>query len=205
MPDSSTAFNPLGLSTLTPGTGYARPYFSAPNPVTISAYAMEVLTDFRFVSAGVVRAEVDIETATQKMIARGMRSLLVVDEHEHVTGIITSRDLIGDRPYDAMNKRGVPFADVRVSEVMTTADHIEVIPLTDVQHARVGDIVATLKHSGRQHALVVEEDTTTGTSTIRGIFSASQIARQLGVAMQQHELSQTFAEIERAITQGVDK
>jgi len=34
---------------------------------------------------------------------------------------------------------------------------------------------------------------------IRGIFSATQIARQLGIALQTLELSQTFAEIDRAI------
>lgn len=200
MGDSVADFRPLALSTLKPGTGCARPFFSAPNPVTISSYALEVLTDFRFVSAGVIRADIDIDMATQKMIARGMRSLLVVDAQEDVIGIITSRDLIGDRPYDVMKRRGVLFADVLVREVMTGADQIEVMALQDVLHARVGDIVATLKNSGRQHALVVEEESVSGKATIRGVFSASQIARQLGIVLQQHELAQTFAEIDRSIT-----
>lgn len=194
-------FAPLALSTLVPGTGYTRPYFSAPAPVTIESYALEVLTDFRFVAAGVIRAEVDIEAATQKMIARGMRSLLVVGPSDEVVGIVTSRDLIGDRPYEAMRSRGVPFAEVRVREVMTDAAHLEVLQLEDVLHARVGDIVETLKHSGRQHALVVEQDAVSDMPTVRGIFSASQIARQLGIVLQQHELSQTFSEIDRAVSE----
>ena len=39
---------------------------------------------------------------------------------------------------------------------MTPAGFLETIELTDVLQARVGDIVETLKRSGRQHALVIE-------------------------------------------------
>ena len=73
------------------------------------------------------------------------------------------------------------------------------MPLVDVLHARVGDIIETLKHSGRQHALVLDEVPVTGKSMIRGIFSASQIARQLGIISEQHDLAQTFAQIDQAI------
>lgn len=200
MGESNNGFKPLLLSTLKPSTGYERPYFHSPNLVKVSASALEVMTDLRFVPAATVQAGVDIETATQKMIARGVRSLLVVDDGEDVIGIITSRDLIGDRPVEVMSGRNVSFAEVKVRDVMTTGECIEVMPLEDVLHARVGDIVATLKHSGRQHALAVEEDSFSGKPMIRGIFSASQIARQLGIALQKHELSQTFAEIDRAIS-----
>lgn len=200
MGEPNNGFKPLLLSTLKPGTGYERPYFHSPNLVKVSASALEVMTDLRFVPAATVQADVDVETATQKMIARGVRSLLVVDAGEDVIGIITSRDLIGDRPMEVMSGRNLSFAEVKVRDVMTTGEHIEVMPLEDVLHARVGDIVATLKHSGRQHALAVEADSFSGKPMIRGIFSASQIARQLGIALQQHELSQTFAEIDRAIS-----
>ena len=102
-----------------------------------------------------------------------------------------------------MQQRAIGFSDLQVRDIMTPADEIEVIPLDDVLHARVGDIVMTLKHSHRQHALVVEEVAISGNFVIRGIFSATQIARQLGIALQQHELFQTFAEIERVIKPGV--
>jgi CBS-domain-containing membrane protein len=128
-----------------------------------------------------------------------VRSLLVTDVHEDVIGIITSHDLLGDRPQSAMRALGIPFSGVRVSDIMTTDEQVEVLHLDDVLHAHVGDIVETLKHSGRQHALVVEEDCSTGKTTIRGIFSASQIARQLGVHSQTHVLSETFAGIDQAM------
>ena len=67
---------------------------------------------------------------------------------------------------------------------MTPADLIETMELHDVLQFRVGDIVETLKRSGRQHALVIESgspDATSATRTVRGIFSLTHIARQLGL------------------------
>lgn len=197
-----TGFKPLSLSTLRPHTGYLRPFFNIPRLVKVLDCALEVMTDLNFVPAAVAHADIDIESATQKMISRGVRSLLVTDADEDVVGIITSRDLIGDRPHQIMQRCGIAFGEVKVRDIMTPAEEIEVIPLNDVLHARIGDIVMTLKHSGRQHALVVEDESFTGKPMIRGIFSASQIARQLGIALQQHELSHTFAEIDRAIQAG---
>lgn len=196
------SYKPLTLFTLKPQTGYLRPFFSTPKMVKISDCALEVMTDLQFVPAAVVLGEIDVESATQKMISRGVRTLLVTDSSEDVIGLITSRDLIGDRPHQLMQRRAIAFRDVRVLDIMTEAKDIEVMPLDDVLHARVGDIVMTLKHSGRQHALVVEEVAFSDKQMIRGIFSASQIARQLGIALQQHGLYQTFAEIDRAIQDG---
>ena len=62
----------------------------------------------------------------------------------------------------------------------------------------VGDVIATLKHCCRQHALVVEPGPD-GEPLVRGIFSASQIARQMGIPLQTAEVARTFAEIEAAI------
>lgn len=192
-------FMALPLSTLRPETGYSKSYFLSQNPVKVSSSALEVMTDLRFVPAATVQTDADIEAATQRMIVRGVRLLLVVDKLDDVIGLVTARDLMGDRPLKVMETAEVEFGDVKVSQVMTVASDIEVIPLDDVLRAHVGDVIETLKNSGRQHAMVVEEEQFTGKAMIRGIFSASQIARQLGVALQKHDLSQTFAEIDRSI------
>ncbi|OGA49093.1 MAG: hypothetical protein A3G24_11705 [Betaproteobacteria bacterium RIFCSPLOWO2_12_FULL_62_13] len=57
----------------------------------------------------------------------------------------------------------------------------EVIQMRDVLNARVGHVVATLKRAQRQHALVVEPNEGDSCQAVRGLFSASQIAWQLGV------------------------
>jgi hypothetical protein len=51
----------------------------------------------------------------------------------------------------------------------------------------VGNIVLTLKNANRQHALVVEphEDAAlSGAEIVRGIFSTTQIGKQLGMEIQ---------------------
>jgi hypothetical protein len=66
-------------------------------------------------------------------------------------------------------------------------------------------VLETLRRGGRQHALVVEESATAGApalrrAMVRGIFSVSQLARQLGLLLPQAgEVARTFAEIEAAL------
>jgi hypothetical protein len=75
---------------------------------------------------------------------------------------------------------------------------MEAVSLSDVARAEVGHVTATLRRSGRQHALVLERGAD-GEDLIRGIFSAAQIARQLGIPMEGAEIARNFAEIEAAI------
>lgn len=200
----SQNFRPLTLTAIAPETGFAGPFFAVPNLVTVSAYALEVMTDLRFVPVATIRPSIGLELASQQMISRGVRLLLVADDADHLVGLITARDLAGERPAEAMARHNIPFTQVTVGQVMTAAADIEAMLLDEVLHARVGDIIATLKHSGRQHALVVESDAFSGQPAIRGIFSASQIARQLGIAASPEELAQTFADIDRAVSRSAN-
>lgn len=195
----TTEFTALRVTSLEQHTGYQRPYYYSPNPVKVTSSALEVMTDLKFVPAATVLAEVDIDAASQLMIARGVRLLLVIDGERDVVGLITARDLLGPKPEETMRATGIGLHDLRVRDLMTGADSIEVLALNDVLHVRVGDIVATLKDSGRQHALVADHDIVLGKPVIRGIFSASQIARQLGIAMPGPDVNNTFAEIEAVV------
>jgi len=72
--------------------------------------------------------------------------------------------------------------------------------LEDVRAAKVGHVVASLKQAGRHHGLVAEVRSPAEVS-IRGMFSVSQIARQLGLALQIAELARTFSEVEQALAE----
>jgi hypothetical protein len=90
--------------------------------------------------------------------------------------------------------------DDPASVVMTDHDQLEVLCMDDVEKAVVGQIVATLNQTGRQHALVADRHPGTITQSLRGIFSAAQIARQLDADVSVPRMAQTFADIERLIT-----
>jgi len=81
-----------------------------------------------------------------------------------------------------------------VRDVMKAQDALEVLDFEASRTAKVGHIVSTLKRSGRQYAVVAERGSSP--HMVRGVFSATQIARQLGVAIPISAVARTFAEIE---------
>lgn len=171
---------------------------AAPPRVRVDSPALEVMTDLQRCEAATIWPGAHLPEANRAMIKRGVRLLLVVDETGAVCGTISAADLMGERPLLIARERGMPRDQLTVRDVMLAADATDVIELHDVLHAEVGHVVTTLKRLGRQHVLVIDhgED---GTPTIRGLFSASQIARQLGVTVEQAEVARTFAQIEAAI------
>ena len=167
-------------------------------PVTAGSPAVDVMTDLRQVAAATVDPDTGLAEAQRIMVLRAVRSLLVVDRSRNMIGLITASDLLGERPLQLCNQRGVRMQDLSVRDAMTPISAVQAVTLTDVMKSEVGDVVATLRHCGRQHMLVVEQDRESRT-LVRGIFSSSQIARQLGIPVQATEVARTFAEIEAAL------
>jgi CBS-domain-containing membrane protein len=132
------------------------------------------------------------------MVQRGVRLLLVVDQDRRVVGLITATDILGEKPVLAASQRGLRREEVLVRDIMTPQERLQVLGMADVRAAKVGHIVSTLQRSGRQHAMAVDYDAK-GRQTVRGLFSATQIARQLGVTIQSSEIARTFSEIEATL------
>ena len=170
------------------------------NPAFVQADspAIEVMTDLTKIPPATVSPQETLHAANQHMLLRGVRLLLVVERNGRISGVVTARDLMGEKPILVAQARGAKREELEVRDVMTSLDVMEALKLSDVMRAEVGHIVATLKACGRQHTLVVEEDQEANKQTLRGIFSASQIARQLGVELTTQEIARTFAEIEAA-------
>ena len=160
---------------------------------TPSSPALEAMTDFAQVDAVRVAPGVPIDAAVERMKAAGVRLLFVSSATDELVGVITSNDIEGEKPVRFQHEMGVGRGEVLVRDIMTPRDRLDVLQLDDVQRARVGDVVATLRHLGRQHALVVES--VGGRERVRGLFSASRIGRQLGMTIEVGETAHTFAEI----------
>jgi len=191
-------YPPLPEYRLHPGTTYRRPTQYLPERVTLESPAVDCMTDFRQVTAVTVDPDSTIDQANQRMIEHGVRLLLAVNPFNIVLGIITATDILGEKPMQTVQERGIRRSEIRVEDIMTPHDRLDVLNLEDVLAAKVGNIVSTMKKAGRQHALAV--DTNDGRQTVRGLFSASRIALQLGVPVQTTEVARTFAEIEAAIS-----
>jgi CBS domain-containing protein len=186
-------YAPLSLTLLQPRARVAEPM--TPGRVTLDDPAFSVMTDLREVAAATTRPEETIDAAHAQMIRRAVRLLFVLEPEGSVAGVITATDLLGEKPMRFMQDRGVSHAEILVEDIMTPASMLEALPLVDVAQMRVGHIVATLKKVGRKHLMVAEEDG----RRIRGLFSASQVARQLGMELQTFEVANSFADIEAAL------
>lgn len=196
-------YQELPLRELGPGAGFRRPQQPQPARVTLESPALEVMTDLARVSPATIRPQAPLEGANQFMISRGVRLLLVVDVRDNVVGVLTATDVLGEKALRVTVERGVRRDELTVGDLMTPAESVEVIALREVEGARVGHVLETLRRAGRQHALVVEEEPAAAgarRATVRGIFSVSQLARQLGLLLPQAgEVARTFAEIEAAL------
>lgn len=190
---------PLKTFKAPQGTSFSQP--STFTLVRAESPALCVMTDLKQVSAATIAPEATLTQANQTMISRGVRLLLVVNRDDEVLGLITARDTQGEKPIQLIQERGGKHSDLLVGDLMCPRDSIDLIDAADVLRARVGDIVVTLKALHRQHALVGERDAITGQVRIRGIFSATQIGRQLGAAIQTFEVGTTFTEIEGFLAQ----
>jgi CBS domain-containing protein len=166
--------------------------------VTLDSAALLVMTDLKRVAAAVISPQDTMDQAHAFMMQRGVRMLLVVDDRQNLAGIITTNDVLGEKPVAVAQERRIRHSDILVADVMTPAERLDAFDMHAVQSARVGQVVTSLQHARRHHALVVQQGAD-GRREVRGIFSLSQIARQLGLALQLPAEAKSFAEIEAAL------
>ena len=169
-----------------------------PMPVQIDSPALQVMTDLTRLPAASIYRSASVLEANQTMIDRGVRLLFVTDADSKLEGIVTASDILGERTTQAMQRQSLSREELCVEHIMTMAADLETIELAVVNRAEVGHVIATLEACGRQHAFVVNTNAN-GCQVICGVFSATQIARQLGAPIHIGEVARTFAEIQAVI------
>ncbi len=166
-----------------------------PPRLTPESPAVEAMTDLRRVVASTIATDRTIEECKAIMVARAIRLLFVEDAQCRVLGVITASDLLGEKPVRFMQERALRRHEILASDLMTPASALEALDLRAVASSQVGHIVATLKAAGRQHTFVTED----GGRRLCGLFSATHIARRLGIDVSTHEVATSFAQIEAAL------
>lgn len=170
----------------------------SPAHVRLDSPALQVMTDLTRTPTASIDSNALISEANQSMLYRGVRMLFVTDDTRQLRGVITATDILGERPMQKAQQYGLKREELRVAQIMTPVDALETIQLSMVTRAEVGHVIATLQACGRQHAFVVDRNAA-GKQIVCGVFSATQIARQLGVTIHTGDTARTFAEIEAVI------
>jgi CBS-domain-containing membrane protein len=141
------------------------------------------------------------------MIQSGVRSLFVLDNESRVIGLVTSYDIQGEKPIRYLQSldcthRNCCRDDVLVKDIMEPMDKLKNLDFKKVCDATVGNIVTTFRRVGRKHLVVVDHNRDQDESTIRGIFSATQLERQLGMTLVATPTTHSFADVEQALMHG---
>ena len=141
--------------------------------------ATDVMTDFTWDPPVTAATDQLIDDALRAMIVAGVRALLVM-RGELIVGLITSYDIQGERPLQFLTASSFTRHDeLEVGHIMTPWDRVPTLDMPWVASTRVIDVVERFQKLRTSHILVVEY-AEQGGAFVRGMFSRTQLERQLG-------------------------
>ncbi len=162
---------------------------SASPDTRLDSPATDIFTDFKFHAPRVIESGVSIDEAEQMMRKAHVKLKIVVDGDDRILGMLSYGDLSGER-FQQLVGQGFTQGDINVNQVMTPRLEIRSLSYRELTQAKVGDVIETLRHEHCQHFLVTDNES----GLVRGVISASDIARRLHIAI---DISSTpsFAQI----------
>lgn len=175
----SKTYNTLPVVHLKVGTSFSHPP-NQPEIVHLDDPAVHVMTDFKQANAVIIHPEATISEAGMEMRVCHTHLLLVTNKDNLVIGLISSEDILGEKPLAVTRERQIRRDEILVRMVMTRQEQIVAFDSDNVRYAKVGNVVQTLHEAKQHYALVVEIEPTNSKQIVRGLFSLSQISKQLG-------------------------
>ncbi|MDO6593537.1 CBS domain-containing protein [Neptuniibacter sp. 1_MG-2023] len=165
---------------------------------TLETPAITILTDFSHVQPLSMELDVSIDDARHMMRKVHVRSVLVIDSDENFKGFLTLADLESRSALSVATTAGIKRQDISIRDVMTPRAQLKAIPLSEIQSAKIGNLLQTLKHEGTPHILVVD----TSNHSIRGVISSSDIARRLNISVDISKRVSSFQEVVGLLASG---
>lgn len=142
--------------------------------------AIDVMTDFKINHAITIKPEAPLNAAAIEMETCNIHMLLVTDKENKMIGMITTEDLLGEKPLTVAMTRQIKRNEVLVRMVMVPRENIVAFDIKDLKYAKLGNIVQTLHESKQHYALVLENNPVSNEQEIRGIFSLWDLSRRVG-------------------------
>lgn len=101
---------------------------------------------------------------------------IIIDRERQVVGLLSYDDLHSEQVMRLVGK-GNSRNEIGVRELMRPRESLQALDHDEMRHSTVHDVIETLQREVIQHYLVVEH----GLHQIRGVISASDIARRLHI------------------------
>ena len=150
-----------------------------PELVHMEDPAVSVLIDFTKTPPHTIAPSDTLDHAVNEMEINGVHLLLVINGDGFFEGIVSSEDTWGEKPIKIIQERRIHRDQVTVKMIMTPLSDIAALDFAVIKSAKVGNIVKTLSSHKQHYALAVSPSATKPAQIIRGIFTASQISKQL--------------------------
>jgi CBS domain containing-hemolysin-like protein len=148
-----------------------------PELVHLDDTARSVFLNFHKALPVIISPQTKLDEAIFDMKALHLQLLLVEDKGK-IVGLIGQEDLISEKPLTLMQQKGLRREEITVDMLMKPRNKILVIDILNLRNAKVGHIVKTFKENAVNYILVIKKGQGER-HLIKGLFSASQIGRQL--------------------------
>ena len=162
--------------------------------ITTESPALSVFTDFQVTIPFTSNPDTDPVEAERLMLKAHVKMIIIVDAGNHFLGVLSLRDLDQDMIIRRVAS-GTPRNEITVADLMVPKSKLRAFSYQDLDKARVQDVLDALMSEGLQHCLVVDDRN----GTIRGLISASDIARKMQIPLSLHK-APSFAEIVKAVS-----
>lgn len=157
--------------------------------ITADSPALAVFTDFRLKTPYTVTPDTSPADAERLMLEAHVKMKIVVDADNNLLGILGLKELDEERIITLV-AGGMQRDQVTVADLMIPRARLSAFSYQELAAAKVRDVMDALKAEGLQHCLVVDERD----QTVRGLISASDIARKLHIPLSLHK-APSFAQI----------
>jgi CBS domain-containing protein len=154
--------------------------------------ALSVCTDFKHIRPLIIDSHTRAIEVEELMRKAHVKLKIVVNKDKELIGVISTRELSTQNILKRVSQ-GERREEIRVTDLMKHRAQLSSLDISDLEHATVSDVIFTLKENGEQHCLVIDKKA----HHIRGIISASDIARRLHIPLV-IEKAPTFVDLFKA-------
>lgn len=162
--------------------------------LTPKSSALKVFTDFTRIKPLVIEPSLTALQAQEIMKKTHVRLQIVVDEKNHFLGIISFDD-ISEQSIAQKVASGFNRDNLHVKDCMLSKREIKAFGYGELKTATIADVVEALKHAGQRHCLVIDREK----HQIRGVVSASEIAKKLHIPLDVSGAGSSFIDVFRAV------
>lgn len=146
--------------------------------ITMDSPALGIFTDFKEVKPLVIEGDTTAIDAQKLMQKAHVRLKVVVDGDTRFLGIVSFKELNSQEVIKRVSQ-GARRQELSVMDFMKPKNNLKAFAYSELEKATIKDVVDALKDNGQQHCMVIDHDQ----DRIRGVISASDIARKLRISL----------------------